>query len=167
MVTVTYDKPKWFNIDKNKLLNDPTDSSYNKTSFIKKDVNIKTSIYKTNIEPKIKYEANKSFNLYDESLKLINGYHNNISKLKNNNNISETKIKSLTTKLLKESNGLNSVIRVKKYYLNLNNEQKTIIQSWINECKKVYNKCVDKHNTNNKYFNKGFQYIKASLFDEI
>ncbi len=167
MVTITYEKPKWFNINKNKLLNDPADSSYNKTSFIKKDVNIKTSIYKTTIKPKIKYEANDTFNVHNEAIKLIDGYQNKITKLINNNNLTETKVKTLTTKLLKESNGFNTVIRVKKYQLNFSNEQKAIIQSWITECKKVYNKCVDKNNENKKYFNKGFQYIKASFFNEM
>lgn len=167
MVTVKYTKPIWFNIDKNKLLNNPNDSSYVKTSFNKKDVNIKTSIFKTNNTPVIKYEPNESFNIYNGALQLINEYQNKLTKLIDSKNLSETKIKSLTTKLLKKSDELNSVIRVKKYPLNLNEKQKTTIQSWIKECKMVYNKCVDKHNTNNEYFKKGFKSIKASLFEEI
>lgn len=166
METIKYDKPKWFNIDKSKLLNNPNDSSYYKTSFIKKDVNIKTSIYKTNINPKIKYESNKTFNCYEESIKLINDYQKKLSK-QTQKGCTETKLKSFSTKLIKDANSLNSVIRVKKYQLNLNENQKAIIQSWIAECKKVYNKCVDKHKSDNKYFNKGYKAIKADFFNEI
>jgi len=166
MENVNYCKPIWFDIDNSKLLNDPNDSSYYKTSFIKKDANIKTSIYKTNKSPKIKYTANKSFNCYDESIKLINNYQNKISKQLEKDN-TESKLKALGTKLLKEANSLNTVIRVNKYQLDLNKNQQAIIHSWIAECKKIYNKCVDKHKANNKYFNKGFKAIKAEFFNEI
>ncbi len=133
MVTIKYTKPKWFNIDKNKLLNNPNDSSYVKVAFNKKDVNIKTSIFKTNNTPIIKYEPNETFNTYNVALQLINEYQNKLTKLIDSNNLSETKIKSLTTKLLKESDELNSVIRVKKYLLDLNEKQKTTINNSILE----------------------------------
>ena len=166
MVTVTYVKPEWFNIDKSKLLNDPTNSSYYRTSFVKKDVNIKTSIFKTTIEPKIKYEANKPFNMHDESIALINDYQKNWEQLIQKKS-ADKKFKELKTKLLKSANNLNTVVRVKKYKLNLSDEQKLIVHSWINECKNVYNKCVDKNSVDKKYFNKGYKAVKSNLFGEI
>jgi hypothetical protein len=166
MVTVTYDKPKWFDIDKSKLLNNPSDSSYVKAQFIKRDVSIKTSIYKTTIEPKIKYEANKHFDVYGAAFDLINNYENNWSHHIQKQSTS-IKFKELTTKLLKEANSLNTVIRVKKYQLKLSDEQKLIVQTWISECKKVYNKCIDNNIVNKKYFDKGFVSVKAKIFNEI
>ena len=152
MEKLKYAKPIWFDIDKSKLLNTPNDNTYYKTPFTKKDVNIKTSIYKTTTSPKIKYENNKSFNYNDELHKLLNNFQNKISKQQKKDN-TKTKIKTLCTKLIKETNSLNTVIRVNKYQLDLNKSQQTIIQSWIAECKKVYNKCIDKYKANNNYFN--------------
>ena len=80
MEKLKYVKPIWFDIDKSKLLNTPNDNTYYKTPFTKKDVNIKTSIYKTTTSPKIKYENNKSFNYNDELHKLLNNFQNKISK---------------------------------------------------------------------------------------
>jgi len=62
---------------------------------------------------------------------------------------------------------MNTVTRVEKYQLKLTDKQKTIIQSWISACKQLYNKCIDKFNTDNKYFNKGYKTIKSTLFNEI
>lgn len=166
MNPIVYEKPNWFSIDKSKLLIDPMNNDYIKVHFTKKDVNIKTAIYKTNISPKIKYQPNPPFDYYKESLKLINNYESNVIKCIENNN-SNAKLKTLKTKLNKKANSLNTVIRVEKYQLILNNQQKNKIQSWITECKKVYNKCVDKLKTDNTYFNKGYQTIKASLLNEI
>jgi len=160
-------KPKWFNIKKSQLIINSDDQSFYKIPFIKNDNNIKTAIYKTDNKPLIKYKPNESFNYYSAAYKLIDNYHQDLLKLKNHK-MKESKIKELITKLNKAACNLNTVIRVtKKYRLQLDNKQKNIIQNWIIECRNLYNKCVDKHNTNNKYFNKGYKAIKSSLFNEI
>jgi len=160
-------KPPWFNINKSQLIINSNDQSFYRIPFIKNDNNIKTSIFKSDNQQFIKYEPNKTFDYYSAAYKLINNYQNDFIKLKDHK-MKEIKIKELDTKLNKASSNLNTVIRItKKYQLKLNNKQKNTIQKWIIECRNLYNKCVDKHNTNNKYFNNGYKAIKSSLFNEI
>lgn len=163
MNKTNYNCPKWYSTIKNNLIIKPSNQTFYKIPFIKKDINIKSSVYKTDEKPLITFKNNDPFNYYNESLKLLDDYQKKLSIYKNK----PEKIKTLQTKLLKNSNRLNTVTRIISHQLKLNNHQKTIIQSWIMECKKIYNICIDKHRENNKYFNKGYKSIKATLFGEI
>ena len=113
MNAVKYTAPKWFNQSKSNLLYDPMNCSSYKIPFIKKDVNIKTSIYKTNILPTIKYKSNDIFNYKNAALKLFDNYQTNY--IKNIGN--QSKQKSLITKLNKSVDSLNTVTRVKNINL--------------------------------------------------
>jgi len=163
MATITYSSPKWFNLETTKLLNN-YDDSFTRIKFTKKDINIKTSIFKTNKNPQITIENNPSFKtiISNDVTNIINSYK---KKFKKNNK--PTKLKTITTKFKKEINQIGTVTRVKKIIVIFNKEQTDIIQNWIKECKKIYNFCVDKLATNNTYFNKGFASIKAEILNSI
>jgi transposase len=163
MSYIQYNSPKWFNLNTAKLL-DVYDDSFNRIEFIKKDRNIKTSIFKTNNEPVIEIQKNPSFlSIIDEELdKTCNKYKNKILKTDN-----PIKIKTLSTKFMKEMNQIGTVTRVKKFIIHFNKRQSKIIQDWILDCKKVYNFCVDKLNTDNKYFNEGFMSVLSDIFNGV
>lgn len=159
-----YESPKWFNLDTAKLLDIYDDETFQQSSCFKNDNNIKYKIYKTNKNGNFEFEKNTSqetiYNkTYDELTKKYN------KKIESEQN--ETKKKTLITKLQKKINEINTVTRVKQIPVNFNDKQKNIIQEWILECKKVYNYCIDKLDTDNKYFNKGYKAIKANLLSEI
>jgi transposase len=162
MNSIIYNSPNWYTHKNNSIIIKP-DATFYRVPFNKKDVNIKTSIYKSDMQPLIKYKNKEPNDYYNKSMNLLDDFLKKVCQLNNE----PTKIKSLQTKLLKNTNRINTVIRVVRHQLHLNNYQKSIIQSWITECKNVYNICIDKHKINNKYFNKGYKSIKASLFNEI
>ena len=139
---------KWFNSNIANLL-----ENYNKDTLVnfKPDKNIKTEIYKT----KPKYNITFESSIYGQQAKQINTIFNSWD---NQKDLSNT---------LKKFTKLGSVIRVERYKLNLSTEQENIIQTWIKECKRVYNYCVNKHNNDNTFFNKGYKSVKKTLFDEI
>jgi len=77
-------KPEWYNTKKNQLIIDSNDTSFYNVSFSKHDNNIKTSIFKSDTLPLIKYEPNKEYNYEESALKLINKFHSNFIKIKKN-----------------------------------------------------------------------------------
>lgn len=77
------------------------------------------------------------------------------------------KIKTATTKAIKQCNNVNKTTICKQYYVYPTEKQKKILNEWFTECKKVYNKCVDLYNANNKYFNKGHMSVKTEIFELI
>jgi hypothetical protein len=160
MNTIKYNSPKWFNLDTAKLLDNH--NPYNKINFPKKDNNIKVELYKTDIKPKFIIIPKKEKTLEEEIIKLSKYLKDNLKKCKK-----ESNEKTLITKVINKSNQFNTVIRSKIIYLDLNNNQKLIIKEWINNCKNLYNICIDKHNTDPKYFNKGYKAIKKNLFNSI
>ena len=46
-------------------------------------------------------------------------------------------------------------------------EQKNIIQKWMLECNKVYNFCVEKYNSDKKYFVKENRCEKIKVFNDM
>jgi len=152
-----YKSIRWFNNDISKIVDN--NGLYEPVEFNKKDKNINVEIYKTNHKPKFMIEPNKQKSISEHIDECFNYLKDNIKKINNT--------KTLITKTINKSNNFNTIIRTKKYNLKLNNNQHSIIQSWIIECKKLYNICIDKHNIDNTYFNKGYKAIKKNLFDEI
>jgi transposase len=145
---IKYNSPKWFNSYTAKLLDNF--NQYDKSNF-KQDINIKAKIMKTCTLPKFNMETPLSINKQVDNI--FRDWSNNKSSLN-------------TT--FKKFSKLNTVIRVKnKYILDLNIEQKATIQSWIVECKKLYNICLDKQNQDNTLFNKGYKSIKKGIFDDV
>ena len=145
---IKYNSPKWFNSYTAKLLDNF--NQYDKSNF-KQDINIKAKIMKTCTLPKFNMETPLSINKQVDNI--FRDWSNNKSSLN-------------TT--FKKFSKLNTIIRVKnKYILDLNIEQKATIQSWIVECKKLYNICLDKQNQDNTLFNKGYKSIKKGIFDDV
>jgi len=157
MTQINYNSPKWFNSETAKLLSIYDDKTTNKI-FFKKDRNIKTQIYKLNNKLNIDIDNNPS--IESKIIKQLDDIINNYKPKFNKN-------KTIKTKFIKEINGINKVTRVKKYIINFNKKQIETIQNWIYECRKLYNICIDKHNTDNTYFNKGYKAIKANLLNEV
>jgi hypothetical protein len=155
-----YKSPKWFNLTTAKLLN--TNNQYNKINFPKSDSNINVNIFKTNSEPNFIITSEKEKMIEDHIEILYKYLQTNLKKCKNP--IDE---KTLLKKVTKKSNEIDTVIRSKKIFLNLNNDQKSIIKNWIHHCKELYNICINKHLIDNKFFNKGYKAIKKKLFDSI
>lgn len=155
---------KWFKNIKNNLIIDPNNDSFIKQRIIKNKV-IKNKLWKTPCEPKIKYNDNPIFNYDEEEKKINDEFILKCNKLKENGK--EKNILALTIKTKNKINNLNTVVKVNKYTLDLTKKQKVIISKWIDECKKVYNFCVEKNNTDNKYFSKGSLAVKATIFNEL
>jgi len=162
-MTQKYEKPDWFDLKIANLFQFDA-NLFNRSKFIKKDTNIKTSIFKSNKKPNIIIKNNPSLyaKIYNQLDKLISCYKEKFHKVKN-----DSQLKTLQTKFTKNLSAINTVTRVKKYIINFNDNQSKTIQLWINECKRIYNICLDKYCKDNTYFNKGYQIIKAKLLNEI
>ena len=155
---IKYSSAKWFNPEISKLLKDH--NQYKITNFLP-NTKIKTEICKTNRIPKysIEPQQNPTIKQVGEALKF---YDSEIKK-----NKTPTQRKTLITKTKKLFERIGTVIRVKRYTLDLSSNQKDTIQGWIKECKKVYNFCVEKHNKDNHFFDKGYKSVKKTIFDEF
>jgi len=90
------------------------------------------------------------FPVNTDKIKNIHKYHENC-KIKNNKfDILDTKIND------------SEIIRTKKYCLDINPLQKSIILKWMSHCRNVYNKCIEKKvNTFN------YMKLKLEVFNEI
>lgn len=161
-------KPPWFDYSLSNKLYLPNKSCIRNTHLIKNDRNIKYAIYKSNSLSQLKIEKNKPFDYRPVFDNICNGYIKSINKLDNKDTKKyETKMKTLNTKFEKNLNSINKVTRVKQIRLNLNKKQKDILKIWINNCKSIYNYCIDKYKIDNKYFNNGYQKIKIDIFNEL
>ena len=92
-----------------------------------------------------------------------------IKKINNNKKMSkkqkEIAIKISDTKMNNKLNVVDSIIKTRKYKLQLNDNQKIIINKWYDECLRLYNYCVDKYNT--RPFNLDYMTTKIQIFNEI
>ena len=109
----------------------------------------------------------------DRTDKIVNNMINNIvtkqntdiesiynkleTDIKENHKLYDNYIKKVKEDIQYEMDNYDTVTRVEKHNLLLTVTQKNIIKKWINECKSLYNTCVNEHNTDNKYFNKGYK----------
>jgi len=85
-----------------------------------------------------------------DKTKNIHKYHENC-KIKNNKfDILDTKIND------------SEIIRTRKYCLDINPAQKSIILNWMTHCRNVYNKCIEKKANTFNYMK-----LKLEVFNEI
>ncbi len=167
------EKPPWFDVKIEKLINLPREGNYEKYK-LKFDKGIQTETFHfTRKKVKILNIQKVEKNYEIEKQNIQKKLENNILKLNKTKNEEkdkkkkekiDIKIKSITTKANKKINNLNKTTICKQYQIYPTNNQKEILNKWFMECKRVYNKCVDLHNENNKYFDKGFQSTKISVF---
>lgn len=87
------------------------------------------------------------------------------NRLKDETN--QTKMKTIKTKINKLKNNINKTTICKKITIYPNNDQKSILHKWFDECEKLYNFCVDKYNNDNKYFDGGYMKHKLQIFSEL
>ena len=157
-------KPPWFNETVSNVIINYDDRTFKNSPFTKIDKNINNEIFKTEKSAKITFTANKTCDINKELMKHLNKYLDKYNEIPNDK---QQKKDELTTKFNRQVNEIDTVIKTRKYFIDFNNKQKTILYSWITSCRLLYNKCVDKINTNNKYFNNGFKAIKSEFFNEI
>ena len=77
------------------------------------------------------------------------------------------KIKTAETKKNNKINRLGKVLKMKKTMVYFNVDQKKIVLSWINECLKTYNKCVDLFNADSKKFDLNYSKSKLTVFKQL
>ena len=153
-------KPPWFNETVSNVIINYDDRTFKNSPFTKIDKNINNEIFKTEKPAKITFTANKTRDINKELMKHLNKYLDKYNEIPNDK---QQKKDELTTKFNRQVNEIDTVIKTRKYFIDFNNKQKTILYSWITSCRLLYNKCVDKINTNNKYFNNGFKAIKSEF----
>lgn len=100
-------------------------------------------------------EANKIKESYEKSIKKL------LESKSDNKNI---RLKELKTKYEKKVNNIGKIIKSKMFYLQFSNEQHKIIQKWMYECTKVYNKCVELYNKDSKTFSLDYTVSKLLVF---
>lgn len=170
----------WFDKNISKQIIDYNDPTFVSKQFTKVDNNIHTEIFYTTKLANINYKPNQEKDVKKDALKLLDKYLDNIhenpakkSTKKEANRLSKTPAqklqqeKELKTKFYRDLNEIGTVIKTTKHIIHFNQKQKEILYTWIAECRKLYNKCVDKLNTNKKYFNNGFKAIKAEFLGSV
>lgn len=73
-------------------------------------------------------------------------------------------IKTLTTKYNKQVDNMEKIVKSRTFGIKFSKEQKEIINSWIIECDKVYNYCVDLYNLDSSNFNLNYKVSKLEVF---
>ena len=116
-----------------------------------------TNLAIPNIE-KVKKNINKK---KKKNLKSINEKYKDIKK-------KQTAIKTLNTKIKKEISKIDTVTITKKYRIYPTANQKKIIQNWMKECRKVYNKCVEIYRKDKDFFKDlNFTKLRKNIFQKI
>ena len=76
-------------------------------------------------------------------------------------------LKTINTKKENSIKYINYVTKSYKTKIYPTKEQQVELHKWFNECKIVYNKCVDLYNNDNHYFDNGYASVKVSIFKKI
>ncbi len=79
----------------------------------------------------------------------------------------QIKIKSLNTKKTNLDYISKNITKTEKIQIFPTEKQHTLLQKWIEESIKCYNKCVDLYTKNNKFFVKGHKMAKIEVFKEL
>ena len=109
------------------------------------------------------FSINKNYNNVDMyKNKLIENKENILNK---NLLKKESSIKSIITKQNNIINNSNKIMKTQIYEIYPNNEQQKIIFSWMHECVKVYNECINSYNNND--FNLNYMKSKLIIFDKL
>ena len=109
---------------------------------------------------------------YSEEIKNINDKYdkkiNGITKSKKyNDRQKDIKIKECITKKNKDVSNIGSTIKTIKFRIYPDDKQTQILNTWFNSCIKIYDFCVEKYNTNKKYFKNMNKFDKLKIFNDI
>jgi len=102
--------------------------------------------------------------LKDKALKTKNTA---LSKCIDESDKNISKIKAINTKYNNIIHKLDKITTCDRHVLLLTYKQKSIIHKWIIECNKLYNKCVEIHNSDNDYFSQGYMNAKLKVFKDF
>ena len=160
--------PDWFNVEYSKSLHLPDLNNYTKEDI---NINFGKKIYNDTFNEHYKFNNN------DEIKNTFNFIHleDNSDKIKNklieekNKILKKTKdektIKSINSKFTNKINNIKTVTICHKFRIYPDENQKNIINEWFCEALEIYNKCVDIHNRDFTYFNKGYMSAKIEIFN--
>lgn len=174
------DKPDWFDSNISNLINIPlsgNDKNYSSsdnniglgnTEFNNRYVKHNTfddksdcELVNTSVVNTEALDIKKLKTIYDKACSTVR------EKFKDQPKKIQTSIKTLTTKYDKKIANLNKVTVCEKYPIYPNQKQQTIIHDWFDECRKVYDFCIQKYNSDNSYFDKGYMVVKVAMFKEL
>ena len=161
---MSFETCEWFNKEKEKIsLNIPyfdVIKEDNDNIFFSNAVHYKSNT--TNTPLKIKFNKLKITN-YEDKLKKLNDKKNKI--LTNNKFKKESIRKSALTKVNKEITNYNKIIKSRTYQIYPNSKQRKILFSWMEECTKIYNYCVNLYNVNPNNINLDYTKMKLDVFN--
>lgn len=100
---------------------------------------------------------------YDKKLKELE--NRKIKILENNKIKKESTKKSAITKINKEINNYNKIIKSRTYQIYPNENQKKKIFKWMYECKKIYNFCVTLYNFDSSIIDLDYTKSKLVIFN--
>jgi len=175
-----YDSPDWYDLNISKLINLPISGPSGNYTLSDKNIGLGNVVFNNRY---IKhYSFNNKSNCEIINTLLINTSDSDITKLTktfeksiqtvrtkfvDDSNKINTKIKTLTTKYNKNVSNINKVTICKKYRIYPDSKQKEKLHKWFDECRKVYDYCIEKYNENTSYFDNGYMSVKVLLFEEM
>lgn len=169
----------WFDELISNLINIPlSDNTIKVDTYIgygKKDHNDKYCSFHKFTTPKNEFNFTDlpEIDVDKQKLKLEKMLAKAIQTLETKNQINDdekklkTQIKSLTTKYKKKESNIKMVTKCKQYRFFPTNNQKKILHKWFENCKKVYDFCVNKYKTDPSLFCKKYTEIKIGIFTEM
>ena len=109
---------------------------------------------------------------YNEEAKVINDKYDKkikgISKSKKYNDIQkDIKIKESITKQNKDISNIGSTTKTIKFRIYPDGTQIKILNTWFNECIKIYDFCIEKYNVDKGYFETMSKFDKVKVFNDI
>ena len=164
-----FEPPDWFNSEYSLLLNLPFEGNY-----IKENTNINFGNEQHNdiFNQHFKFIANEkifdfkdNFEPRDIIIKRINDTKNKKINYAKNNKSSQSVIDGIETKFNNKIHNIDNTTIAYTFKIHPNNKQKNILFRWNDENLKLYNLCVDIHNEDNHYFEKGHMKAKLDIFD--
>lgn len=175
-----YNCPVWYDSDISEMINLPISDPIINYKLTENNIGL------GNVEFNNRYIKHYSFNTKSKcelvNTSLINTSTSDITKLSKTFEKSiqtvrtkfvdepskiDTKTKTLTTKYNKNILNINKVTICKKYKIYPDLKQKEKIHEWFDECRKVYDYCIQKYNENTSYFDNGYMGVKVLLFGEL
>jgi transposase len=156
--------PDWFNPEFSLLLPLPINN------FVKDNININFGLKEHNN----KFNQHFSFTSVDDIFNFKNNYIENSEKeilKQKSKNLKFAKnnstLKSIETKFNNKINNLDKTTVSFTFKIFPTKKQINTIQIWIKETIKIYNCCVDIHNSDFYFFNKGYMTAKLDIFNYL
>ena len=154
---------QWFSKNKYGLFNFPGINSIidvNNRFTTLKFINSANKFILPNGNDNKTYTNNQNIKSY---LQHLNNQKNIYTKETDNNN---TIKKYVRIGISKKEKPINTCIKCINQIIYPTIQQREILQSYMTQCKNVYDKCIDKYNENNNYFNSGIK-VKVQIFEEL